>query len=65
LVRWSQAELSRRARVALGTIKRLESEDGPVNARTDTLRRLIAVFEKAGVEFLNEETPGVRFRGRR
>lgn len=51
--------------MALGTIKRLESEDGPVNARTDTLRRLIAVFEKAGVEFLNEETPGVRFRGRR
>jgi hypothetical protein len=49
--------------VALGTIKRMEGFDGPVGARADTLRRIITVFEKAGVEFVNDDMPGVRLRG--
>ncbi len=56
-------ELSEKARVALGTIKRMEGFDGPVDARTDTLRRIVVVFEKAGVEFVNDDMPGVRLRG--
>jgi hypothetical protein len=54
--------LSSKAKVALGTVKRMEGFDGPVGARTDTLRRIVAVFEKAGVEFLNDNRPGVRMR---
>ena len=46
--------------MALGTVKRMEGFDGPVGARTDTLRRVVAVFEKAGIEFLNDGRPGVR-----
>jgi hypothetical protein len=40
----------------------MEGFDGPVSARTETLGRIVAVLEKAGVEFLNEERPGVRLR---
>jgi len=60
LLGWTQEELSARAKVALGTVKRMEGFDGPVGARTDTLRRIVAVFEKAGIEFLNDDRPGVR-----
>jgi predicted transcriptional regulator len=60
LLGWTQEELSARAKVALGTVKRMEGFDGPVGARTDTLRRIVAVFEKAGIEFLNDDKPGVR-----
>ena len=63
LLGWTQEELSRKGRVALGTVKRMEGFDGPVGARTDTLRRIVAVFEKAGVEFLNDDRPGVRMKG--
>jgi hypothetical protein len=40
----------------------MEGFDGPVRARTETLDRIVAVLEKAGVEFLDEERPGVRLR---
>jgi hypothetical protein len=40
----------------------MEGFDGPVRARTETLGRIVAVLEKAGVEFLNEERPVVRLR---
>ena len=60
LLGWTQDELSSKAKVALGTIKRMESFDGPVGARTDTVRQVVAVLEKAGIEFLNGELPGVR-----
>ena len=55
-------ELSTKAKVALGTIKRMEGFDGPVSARTDTLRSIAAVLNKAGVEFLNDDQPGVRLK---
>jgi len=40
----------------------MEGFDGPVGARTETLVRIVDVFEKAGVEFLNSDAPGVRLR---
>jgi hypothetical protein len=49
--------------VALGTIQRMENFDGPVGSRTETLARVVTVLEKAGVEFLNDDRPGVRMRG--
>lgn len=64
LIGWTQEELSAKAKVALGTVKRMEAFDGPVGARTDTLRKIMAVLEKAGVEFLNDDRPGVRMRGK-
>jgi transcriptional regulator with XRE-family HTH domain len=62
LLGWTQIELSTKSKVALGTVKRMERFDGPVNARTDTLRSIAGVLSKAGVEFLNDGQPGVRLK---
>jgi hypothetical protein len=42
----------------------MEGFDGPVGARTETLGKVVSVLEKAGVEFLNDERPGVRLKKR-
>ena len=62
LLGWTQASLSKKSRVALGTIRRMEGFDGPVGSRTETLAKVIAVFEKAGIEFLGDDRPGVRLK---
>jgi hypothetical protein len=40
----------------------MEDFDGAVGARTDTLAKVVATLEKAGVEFLDGGRPGVRLR---
>jgi transcriptional regulator with XRE-family HTH domain len=65
LLNWSQRELSRKSRVAFGTIQRMERFEGPVGSRTETLGKVVAVLEKAGIEFLNSESPGLRLRKKR
>lgn len=62
LLNWSQKELSRKSKVAFGTIQRMEKFEGPVGSRTETLGKVVAVLEKAGIEFLNSESPGLRLR---
>ena len=57
-----QAELSRRARVGIGTIRRMESFDGEIGAWTTTLSLVLKALEKAGLEFLNDGQPGVRLK---
>jgi predicted transcriptional regulator len=62
LLGWTQEEVSKKAKVALGTIRRMENFSGPVRARTETLGRVVACLEKAGVEFLDDGRPGVRLK---
>ena len=64
LLGWAQNELSKRSRVALGTVRRMEGFDGAVSARTESLNRVVVTLEKAGVEFLDSGSPGVRLRPR-
>ncbi len=64
LLGWEQTDLSSKAKVAIGTIRRMESFDGPVGSRTDTLRKVTGALQKVGVEFLNDGSPGVRVRPR-
>ena len=62
LIGWTQRQLSKKSNVALGTLRSMESSDGPVRSQTETLGRVVASLEKAGVEFLDSEQPGVRMR---
>ena len=64
LLGWQQIALAKKARVALGTIRRMESFEGEIGARTSTLSRVQATLEKSGVEFLNDDRPGVRVKRR-
>ena len=62
LLGMEQIELAKRSRVAVGTIRRMESFDEEVGARTSTLSQVQKALEKAGVEFLNDGQPGVRLK---
>ena len=64
LLGWSQSELSKKAKVALRTILRMEGFDGAVSARTETLSRVVMTLEKAGVEFVDNGKLGVLLKGR-
>ena len=61
---WTQQELATRAGVSLPSIKRLESGDGALAIRLDTLQKLQTAFEQAGIDFIdsNDGGPGVRLR---
>ena len=60
LLGWEQIELAKRARIAIGTIRRMESFSGEIGSRTSTLSQVLAALEKAGIQFLNDGSPGVR-----
>jgi predicted transcriptional regulator len=62
LLGWGQDDLATKAKVAARTIRRMEDFEGPIEARTDTLRRVAVTLQKAGVEFLNDDQPGVRLK---
>ena len=49
---------SKAERVAIGTIRRMESFAGEVGSRTETLSKVQAALERAGIEFLGEGRPG-------
>ena len=64
LLAWSQERLASAANVSIPTIKRLESQDGPLGGRNVTGTKIRAALEAAGVEFIDENGggPGVRLR---
>jgi predicted transcriptional regulator len=45
LVGWTQEELAAKAKVGLGTVKRMDGFGGAVGARTETLVRIVRVLE--------------------
>lgn len=65
LVRWSARVLAERAGLSLPTIQRLEAADGVPSTSVQTLMAIKDALEKAGVEFTNGDTPGVRLRKRK
>ena len=62
MIGWEQVELARRSRVAIGTVRRMESFDGEIGSRTTTLSQVQATLEKAGIHFLYDGGPGVQLR---
>jgi transcriptional regulator with XRE-family HTH domain len=63
LLKWSQEDLAKEAAVSIPTVKRLESEDGELGGRSETVRKLRTALETAGIEFIGgDEGVGVRLR---
>ena len=56
-------ELAALAKVAPMTISRLET--GRSGGHADTVRKIEQALEKAGIEFINGDAPGVRLRKKR
>ena len=62
LVGWEQKQLASAASISVETVSRLERTLGPVSAYTGTIDRVRKVLEDAGVEFTNDDEPGVKLR---
>jgi transcriptional regulator with XRE-family HTH domain len=63
LLGWEQYELAVQSDVAISTIRRLEGrQDAPISANYETIQKISCAFERAGIEFLGNPSPGVRLR---
>ncbi len=62
LIGWEQVKLAKRSRVAIGTLRRMESFSGEIGSRTTTLSQVQTTLEKAGILFLYDGGPGVQLR---
>ena len=62
LLRWEQKDLAVASGISLPSIKRLESQPGPLAAQDRTVMALRAAIDRAGVEFTNGGQPGVRMK---
>ena len=65
LLSWTQDDLAARSGVSQPTIKRLEAEGGELGGRAETGEKIRRALEKAGIEFTNGHSPGVRLRGKK
>ena len=65
LLAWSQHDLANAAGVSYPTIARLETKDGPLGGRADTIAAIRAALESAGVEFIAENGGGAGVRLKR
>ncbi len=62
LLGWDQSRLAQSAHVAIGTVRRMESFDGVIGSQTATLLKVQTALEKGGIEFLDDDRPGVRLK---
>jgi len=70
LVGMDQRELATASGLSLPTIQRMEASEGVIRGNVDSLMKLIAALEAAGVELINEGAMsekggrGIRLKGR-
>jgi transcriptional regulator with XRE-family HTH domain len=62
LLRWEQRDLAEASGISLPSVKRLETQPGPLSAQERTLTELRKALEKAGVEFIAENGGGAGVR---
>jgi len=62
LLRWSRARLAESSQVAPATITQAEGDDGPISVTAAQARALRISLERAGVEFIPENSAGVGVR---
>ena len=65
LLRWSAQELADKAEIGISTVQRMEKAEGVPAASGKNLEAVQRSFERAGVEFTNGDSPGVRIRKKR
>jgi transcriptional regulator with XRE-family HTH domain len=62
LLGWNQPKLAAKSGVSLPTISRMELSVGLVGGHARNVYAVLDAFERAGIEFLNGDAPGVRLR---
>jgi len=64
LLRWEQKDIAGASGISLPAIKRMETIPGPLAAQARTIEAIRAAFRNAGVEFTDDDAPGVKFIGK-
>jgi transcriptional regulator with XRE-family HTH domain len=58
LLGWNQDDLAKASKVSIATIRRIESQEGPVMGYVSTLMSIQSALEKAGIRFLDNDAGG-------
>lgn len=65
LLGWSQDDLAQHAGIGIATLRRLEGKAGPLGGNAESVWKIQATLEAAGIVFIPEDDkygPGVRLR---
>jgi transcriptional regulator with XRE-family HTH domain len=62
LLGWHQSTLAEKSGVSMPTIMRLEAKGGYLGGRFETQMKIRSAFDRAGLEFTDDDGPGVRLR---
>ena len=61
-LRWTVAELAKRANIGVMTVRRAEASDDAPSMLANNMEAIRRAFETAGIEFIDGDSPGVRLR---
>jgi transcriptional regulator with XRE-family HTH domain len=58
LLGWRQEQIAQAAKISVATIRRMESQEGPLMGYVSTLLKIHGAFEQAGIQFIDEDEIG-------
>jgi transcriptional regulator with XRE-family HTH domain len=58
LLGWRQEQIAEAAKISVATIRRMESQEGPLMGYVSTLLKIQGAFEQAGIQFIDEDEMG-------
>jgi transcriptional regulator with XRE-family HTH domain len=58
LLGWRQDDIAEAAKISVATIRRIESQEGPLAGYVSTLVKIQAAFEHAGIQFIEDDELG-------
>jgi transcriptional regulator with XRE-family HTH domain len=58
LLGWRQDDIAEAAKISVATIRRIESQEGPLAGYVSTLVKIQAAFEHAGIQFIGDDELG-------
>src|SRR5262249_53680748 len=58
LLGWRQEDIAQAAKISVATIRRIESQEGPLTGYVSTLVKIQAAFEQAGIQFIDDDETG-------
>jgi transcriptional regulator with XRE-family HTH domain len=58
LLGWRQEDVAQAAKISVATIRRIESQEGPLTGFVSTLIKIQTAFEQAGIQFIDDDETG-------
>ena len=58
LLGWRQEQIAQAAKISVATIRRMESQEGPLMGYVSTLLKIQGALEQAGIQFIDEDEMG-------